>query len=104
MPVAPKSVHPRSSSPASPAPKRRKTVDDITMEEFKKICQIPESDFHTSFLLQHHRIYHWSTLKTTTKEKFEEIKFHYGPAMLLMQGVQLLLQNKPSTQYLLDVL
>ncbi|PLW45305.1 hypothetical protein PCANC_16927 [Puccinia coronata f. sp. avenae] len=57
-PVAPKSVHPRLSSPASLAPKQRKTVDDITVEEFKKICQIPESNFHTSFLLQHHHIHH----------------------------------------------
>ncbi|PLW57496.1 hypothetical protein PCANC_02632 [Puccinia coronata f. sp. avenae] len=103
-PLAPKSVHPRSSPPASPAPKQHKTADNITMDEFKKLCLIPKSDYHTSFLLKERCIHHWSALKTTTEEKFEELKFHYGPAMLLMQGVQLLLQNKPSTQYLLDVL
>ncbi|PLW52594.1 hypothetical protein PCANC_14046 [Puccinia coronata f. sp. avenae] len=103
-PLAPKSVHPRLSPPANPAPKQRKTADNITVDEFKKLCQIPKSDYHTSFLLKEHCIHHRSALKTTTEEKFEELKFHYGPAMLLMQGVQLLLQNKPSTQYLLDVL
>ncbi|PLW17568.1 hypothetical protein PCANC_13746 [Puccinia coronata f. sp. avenae] len=90
------------SLPAGRPSKRQRTEplldEDMSIKQFLKLCRIPRRDYHTRHLFKTHRIHHWA-LRNVTAKKLSKLRFCYGPAQLILQGIGKLTQkNVPSPE------
>ncbi|PLW45004.1 hypothetical protein PCASD_06958 [Puccinia coronata f. sp. avenae] len=91
------------SLPAGRPSKRQRTEplldEDMSRKQFLKLCRIPRRDYHTQNLFKTHRIHHWTALRNVTAKKLSQLRFCYGPAQLILQGIGKLTQkNVPSPE------
>jgi hypothetical protein len=93
-----------SMLPAIFPTKRQRTKplldEDMSIREFLKLCRIPCHDYHTQHLFKTHHIHHWTALRNVTAKKLSKLRFCYGPAQLILQGIEKIAQKNGPSQSL----
>jgi hypothetical protein len=74
--------------------------EDMSIREFLKLCRIPCHDYHTQHLFKTHHIHHWTALRNVTAKKLSKLRFCYGPAQLILQGIEKIAQKNGQFQSL----
>ncbi|KAA1083326.1 hypothetical protein PGT21_012499 [Puccinia graminis f. sp. tritici] len=60
--------------------------EDLSLEDFMKLCKVDINNKQIQGLCEKHLIFHWSAFKGATQEKLEEIGFGFGPSALIVAG------------------